>query len=147
METNHRMQNYQSSQCAASVGVQCQTFAKTSEKVTSGDTENIEGQAAAKYWQLLLAPFEVTRGQYEGGPNMLLNYGYAIILATIARNLVGSGCLPAVGIHHRNKYNAYCLADDIMEPYRPLVDLVVFNYLLEHPNIEEEISHEHKRML
>lgn len=104
---------------------------KMAEKVTSGDLENREGRAAAIYWDMLLKPFGVTRGQYEGPPNHLLNYGYAILRAVIARNLVGSGCLPVLGIHHRNKYNAYCLADDIMEPYRPIVDYYVFGLIAE----------------
>jgi CRISPR-associated protein Cas1 len=120
---------------------------KLADNVTSGDPENMEGQAAAKYWQLLLAPYQTTRGQHEGGPNLLLNYGYAIIRAVIARNLVGSGCLPAVGIHHRNKYNAYCLADDIMEPYRPIVDLAIFTYLQDKTMVIDEITTEHKKHL
>ena len=70
--------------------------------------------------------------QQEGiPPNNLLNYGYAILRAIIARALVSSGLLPTLGIHHHNKYNAYCLADDIMEPYRPYVDEVVINIIKE----------------
>jgi CRISPR-associated protein Cas1 len=65
------------------------------------------------------------RDRYGEPPNNLLNYGYAILRAVVARNLVGSGLLPTLGIFHRNQYNAYCLADDIMEPYRPYVDQVV----------------------
>ncbi|MFC3810352.1 type II CRISPR-associated endonuclease Cas1 [Lacihabitans lacunae] len=98
-------------------------------QVLSGDTGNIEGRAAAKYWNKLLEPFETTRGRFDGPPNNFLNYGYAILRATVARSLVGSGLLPVLGIHHRNKYNPYCLADDIMEPYRPIVDLHVFEYI------------------
>lgn len=131
----------------AQLGYNGKALQQLATKVNSGDPENIEGQAAAKYWQLLMTPYETTRGQFDGGPNMLLNYGYAIIRATIARNLVGSGCLPALGIHHRNKYNAFCLADDIMEPYRPLVDLVVFRYLQNIDAPIEELSNEHKKLL
>jgi CRISPR-associated protein Cas1 len=100
-------------------------------KINSGDPENYEGQAAAIYWNTLLRIYEVTRGRDDGGPNVLFNYGYAILRAVIARNLVGSGCLPALGIHHSNKYNPYCLADDIMEPYRPIVDKYIMKYLSE----------------
>lgn len=95
------------------------------QTVLSGDTSNNEGQAAAIYWQHLFdIPF-FTRSQKEMPPNNLLNYGYAILRATCARSLVGSGLLPSWGIFHANKYNAYCLADDIMEPYRPYVDAAV----------------------
>ncbi len=104
-------------------------------KVKSGDPENVEGRASYHYWHELLHPFGVTRKRDGGAPNHLLNYGYAILRAVTARSLVASGCLPAVGIHHRNKYNAFCLADDIMEPYRPYVDRFVFEYVeeLERP--------------
>lgn len=100
------------------------------KQVSSGDQENLEGHAAALYWSALLKPYAVNRGRYEEGPNFLFNYGYAVLRAVIARNLVGSGCLPVIGIHHRNKYNAYCLADDIMEPFRPIVDLYIMQKLL-----------------
>jgi CRISP-associated protein Cas1 len=123
------------------------TLEKMAEKVNSGDPENIEGRAAARYWEILLKPFGVSRGQEEGPPNNLLNYGYAILRAIIARSLVASGCLPVMGIHHRNKYNAYCLADDIMEPYRPIVDLLVFQYLQKSGTIPEFLEKEHKAEL
>lgn len=97
-----------------------------SKEVKSGDSENVEAKAAAYYWKHLFSPvFSFTRDRYGEPPNNLLNYGYAIIRAVVARSLVGSGLLPTLGIHHRNQYNAYCLADDIMEPYRPYVDKVV----------------------
>lgn len=95
-------------------------------KVRSGDPDNYEGRAAANYWLKLIEgeePFR--RGRFEEPPNNLLNYGYAVLRAIVSRSLVASGMLPAVGIHHRNKYNPFCLADDIMEPYRPYVDLLV----------------------
>lgn len=99
-----------------------------SHQVKSGDIENKEGHAAALYWRRLFDPeIGFKRGRYEGGPNALLNYGYAVLRAVVARSLVGSGLLLALGIHHRNKYNAFCLADDIMEPYRPFVDALVCN--------------------
>lgn len=96
-------------------------------EVKSGDSDNCEAHAAAYYWKRLF-PEELNfrRERYGPPPNNLLNYGYAILRALVARSLVGSGLLPTMGIHHRNQYNAYCLADDIMEPYRPYVDYVVF---------------------
>lgn len=120
---------------------------KMAENVNSGDPENMEGRAAAKYWTTLLKPFNVTRGQNEGPPNHMLNYGYAILRAIIARNLVGSGCLPVLGIHHHNKYNAYCLADDIMEPYRPFVDLMVFQHLKNAGKVPLILDFEIKKLL
>jgi CRISPR-associated protein Cas1 len=95
------------------------------DKVKSGDPENAEGSAARMYWPLLFGE-KFTREQHGDPPNNLLNYGYAIIRAALARALAGSGLLATLGIHHHNKYNAFCLADDIMEPYRPYVDLLVF---------------------
>ncbi|HMP94639.1 MAG TPA: type II CRISPR-associated endonuclease Cas1 [Phnomibacter sp.] len=94
-------------------------------KVSSGDSTNIEAQAARIYWQQLFGP-GFARLREGPPPNPSLNYGYAIIRAAIARALVGSGLLPTLGIHHRNKYNSFALADDIMEPYRPFVDLLVW---------------------
>jgi len=94
--------------------------------VKSGDSDNLEGRAAAYYWKNMFSDIEdFTRGRDGVPPNNLLNYGYAILRAVVARALVGSGLLPTFGIHHHNRYNAYCLADDIMEPYRPFVDKLV----------------------
>ena len=70
-------------------------------------------------------------------PNNLLNYGYAILRAIVARALVTSGLLPTLGIHHHNRYNAYCLADDVMEPYRPYVDELVYSIVKGHENYDE----------
>ena len=96
------------------------------ERVKSGDSDNCEAKAAAYYWKRLFPEFlSFSRERYGAPPNNLLNYGYAILRALVARALVGSGLLPTLGIFHRNQYNAYCLADDIMEPYRPYVDKVV----------------------
>ena len=100
------------------------------KEVTSGDALNHESRAAVFYWQSL-SPIlnqndqQFMRGQEGFPPNNLLNYGYAILRALTARAIVSSGMLPTLGIFHRNKYNAYCLADDIMEPYRPFVDKIV----------------------
>lgn len=96
------------------------------KNVRSGDPDNQEGKAAHYYWGKLF-PEDISFSRDRDGdpPNNLLNYGYAILRAVTARSLVGSGLLPTFGIHHSNKYNAYCLADDIMEPYRPFVDDIV----------------------
>ena len=93
--------------------------------VKSGDTSNLEARAAAYYWKNLFWIEGFTRDREGIPPNNLLNYGYAILRAVVARSLVASGLLPTLGIHHHNRYNAYCLADDIMEPYRPYVDQLV----------------------
>lgn len=96
--------------------------------VKSGDPDNLEARAAAYYWKTLFSSITgFTRDRNGVSPNNLLNYGYAILRAVVARSLVSSGLLPTLGIHHHNKYNAYCLADDIMEPYRPYVDLLVYS--------------------
>ena len=98
--------------------------------VKSGDSENLEGRAAAYYWKSVFPEMERFVRDREGdAPNNLLNYGYAIVRAVVARALVASGLLPTFGIHHHNRYNAYCLADDIMEPYRPYVDELVIGIL------------------
>lgn len=101
-----------------------------SNDVRSGDPDNLEARAAAYYWRNLFLDFpDFVRDREGTPPNNLLNYGYAILRAVIARSLVGSGLLPTLGIHHHNRYNAYCLADDIMEPYRPYVDQLVIDIL------------------
>jgi len=100
------------------------------DNVRSGDPDNIEARAAAYYWRYLFPDIPTfVRGREGEPPNNLLNYGYAILRAVIARALVGSGLLPTLGIHHHNRYNAYCLADDIMEPYRPYVDQLVLEII------------------
>lgn len=111
-----------------------------SADVRSGDPDNLEARAAAYYWKNIFSNIvdadTFTRGRDGVPPNNLLNYGYAILRAVIARALVSAGLLPTLGIHHHNRYNAYCLADDIMEPYRPYVDLLVCNIIKER-NAEE----------
>ncbi|HYK75333.1 MAG TPA: type II CRISPR-associated endonuclease Cas1 [Daejeonella sp.] len=117
------------------------------KSVRSGDPDNYEGRAAAYYWKHVFPPkIEFFRGREGDPPNNLLNYGYAILRAIVARGLVCSGLLPTLGIHHRNKYNAYCLADDIMEPYRPYVDRIVLgiidrgeNFLELGPSIKSQL--------
>lgn len=101
-----------------------------SNDVRSGDPDNLEARAAAYYWKNVFTNYPNFVRDREGTPpNNLLNYGYAILRAIIARALVGSGLLPTLGIHHHNRYNAYCLADDIMEPYRPYVDQLVLDII------------------
>lgn len=96
------------------------------QQVKSGDTGNNEAKAALYYWNNLFPPaWQFFRKREGPPPNNLLNYGYAILRAAMARAITGAGLLPTFGIFHRNRYNAYCLADDIMEPYRPFVDIVV----------------------
>ena len=105
--------------------------------VKSGDPTNSEAVAAAYYWQNLLpATWQFFRKREGPPPNNLLNYGYAIIRASMARAIVGAGLLPTLGIFHRNRYNAYCLADDIMEPYRPFADEIVRGIIDKTSNVE-----------
>ncbi len=115
-----------------------------SEDVKSGDTGNLEARAAAYYWKNLFSPIpelnNFTRCRDGISPNNLLNYGYAILRAVVARALVSSGLLPTLGIHHHNRYNAYCLADDIMEPFRPYVDELVFDIVKSHATDSLELT-------
>lgn len=107
-------------------GIETGNMRQWAKEVLSGDSTNLEGRAAAFYWSKMFPTIpNFTRSREGAYPNALLNYGYAILRAVIARALVGSGMLPTLGIHHHNRYNAYCLADDIMEPYRPYVDRLV----------------------
>ena len=93
--------------------------------VKSGDSDNREGLAAKIYWNSLLG--NSFKREREGcSPNSLLNYGYSILRAAVARALLGSGLLPNLGIFHKSRYNAFPLADDVMEPYRPFVDEIVY---------------------
>lgn len=108
-----------------------------SQQVRSGDADNLEGRAAAYYWKNIFHNSNFVRGQEGDPPNNLLNYGYSIVRAMMARALVAAGLLPSLGIHHHNRYNAYCLADDIMEPYRPFVDLAVLQLLRHTADISE----------
>ena len=121
-------------------------FSYYRNNVASGDTTNMEAQAARLYWSLLFEGKKFRRGRDNPPPNNLLNYGYALLRAAVARALAASGLIPTLGIHHRNKYNAYALADDVMEPYRPFVDEYVY-VLADSGIIEEDISSETKREL
>lgn len=113
---------------SACTGEEAKCMYAWANSVRSGDPDNLEARAAAYYWKNLFSDVEGFTREREGiPPNNLLNYGYAILRAVVARGLVASGLLPTLGIHHHNRYNAYCLADDIMEPYRPYVDKLVFD--------------------
>lgn len=115
--------------------------------VRSGDPDNYEARAAAYYWRNIFPSLHhFTRDREGCAPNNLLNYGYAILRAIIARALVASGLLPTFGIHHHNKYNAYCLADDIMEPYRPYVDQLVIT-IFDRDGASEQITLKQKNEL
>ena len=115
---------------SACSGMAIKNMKRWADDVRSGDPDNVEGHAAAYYWRYFFNNItgleNFTRNREGMAPNNLLNYGYAILRAVVARALVTSGLLPTLGIHHHNRYNAYCLADDIMEPYRPYVDELVF---------------------
>lgn len=115
-------------------GVDVEPMRYFARSVRSGDPDNYEGRAAAFYWKNIFEGITAegfNRGRFENEPNNLLNYGYAVLRAIVARSLVGSGLLPTLGIHHHNRYNAFCLADDIMEPYRPFVDRLVLEIINE----------------
>ena len=115
---------------SACSGVPTKNMKRWADDVRSGDPDNVEGHAAAYYWRNFFSNItgleNFTRNREGMAPNNILNYGYAILRAIVARALVTSGLLPTLGIHHHNRYNAYCLADDIMEPYRPYVDELIF---------------------
>ncbi len=129
------------------LGIPIRNMLLWSRSVTSGDTKNHEARAAAYYWENLLQPHDnFKRERFGEYPNNFFNYSYAILRAIVARNLVGSGLLPTLGIHHKNKYNAYCLADDIMEPYRPYADRLVLETIQKYPDTED-INKEIKSML
>lgn len=112
------------------LGVKSDNMKRWSREVRSGDPNNLEGRAAAYYWKNIFPPeLQFQRDRFGEPPNNLLNYGYAILRAVVARALVATGLLPTLGIHHHNKYNAFCLADDIMEPYRPFVDDIILTVI------------------
>lgn len=124
--------------------------------VKSGDTDNCEATAAAFYWQSIFIKHvpgfkRIPRVQGVNNPpppapNNFLNYGYSILRGTMARSIVCAGLLPTLGIFHRNRYNAYCLADDLMEPYRPYVDEVV-HQMIGTFGLAEDLTKEHKAIL
>ena len=118
-------------------GTEVGNMKKWQKEVRSGDPDNLEGRAAAYYWKNMFPKVEdFTRERDGASPNR----------AVVARSLVASGMLPTLGIHHHNRYNAYCLADDIMEPYRPYVDELVVNYTDEN-GYPEELTPDIKRTM
>ncbi len=130
------------------VGCEVGNMRAWARDVRSGDPDNYEARAAVYYWRSFFPQYPCfERGREGEPPNNLLNYGYAILRAVVARSLVGSGLLPTLGIHHHNRYNAYCLADDIMEPYRPYVDCLVADIVREQDDIAELTRHIKQRML
>ncbi len=125
-------------------GKDAQALHQMAKDVLSGDSSGREAKAAKAYWKRLFGP-EFGRERFGEWPNPMLNYGYAILRAATARALAASGLLNTLGIHHRNKYNAFCLADDIMEPYRPWVDREV--YRIYGTDEQPELSQSHKAAL
>lgn len=126
--------------------IPCKKMYKWTNEVKTGDAENHESRAAVFYWENIFGIENFVRGQKEISPNHFLNYGYAILRAVVARALVRSGMLPSLGIFHRNKYNAYCLADDVMEPYRPFVDAMVFE-IVKNTSDNQKLNPEIKQKL
>ena len=104
--------------------------------VKSGDSTNMEGIAAQHYWKYLIS-LDFLRQRFGESPNQFFNFGYAVLRSIVARSIVETGLLPVLGIFHKNKYNPYCLADDLMEPYRPFVDWLVMDWLTKNPEIKE----------
>ncbi len=162
MEGNVLAQKYQQAQLSASEPLKKQLWAQTvkakilhqafvlkqqnlpqenmlkwAEEIKSGDSTNLEARAAAYYWKQIFENPHFIRDRQGNFPNSFLNYGYAVLRAMTARSLVCAGLLPSVGIHHKNQYNAYCLADDVMEPYRPYVDALVLDWIAKYPDAEE----------
>lgn len=111
--------------------------------VRSGDPENIEAQAARRYWSLIFGS-DFRRDRNIGGINGMLNYGYTVLRATMARCIMAAGLHPSIGLHHSNQFNSMRLADDLMEPFRPFIDLAVFKMV---KNNQNEINPETKRAL
>lgn len=117
------------------------------KKVHSGDPKNVEARAARIYWQALFQNDKFRRNTDGQDINALLNYGYAVIRAAVARSITAAGLHPSMGIHHHNQYNAYCLADDMMEPLRPYVDSVVYDIYERNNTLEVEVNKETKKPL
>lgn len=113
----------------AHFGVEAGAFATLARSVRSGDPGNVEAQAARRYWKALMGP-TFNRDQAGGGVNGLLNYGYTVLRALVSRAICAAGLHPTISVFHSNRANAFALADDLMEPYRPLVDLLVRRLVL-----------------
>jgi len=112
-------------------------------RVRSGDPDNVEAQAARRYWPLLFGD-DFRRDRYGGGPNPFLNYGYTVLRAAVARAVVAAGLHPSLGIHHHNRLNPMCMVDDLMEPFRPFVDYTSVRLVAES---KKELTPESKQAL
>lgn len=122
-------------------GLEAKNMLAWANSVRSGDADNREAVAAAYYWKEMFPDIpDFVRDRNGIPPNNLLNYAYAILRGIVARSLVVSGLLPTFGIHHHNRYNAYCLADDVMEPYRPIADKLVFRTIKELDDIPKDLT-------
>jgi CRISPR-associated protein Cas1 len=112
-------------------GTDCGLLAMAA-RVRSGDAGNLEGQASRRYWPALFQDPKFRRGREGPDQNGHLNYGYAVLRAVVARALCATGLHPSLGLRHHNRYNPFCLADDLMEPFRPLVDRAVYDWVQKH---------------
>jgi CRISPR-associated protein Cas1 len=125
------------------IGMPSVPLAALVRKVRSGDPDNFEAQGARRYWGLLLGN-DFRRDQQAAGLNALLNYGYTVLRAATARAVVAAGLHPTIGLHHSNEGNAMRLVDDLMEPFRPMIDLKVWHL---HRSGESFVTPESKRAL
>lgn len=124
-----------------------EAFESLAQRVSSGDRENLEAQAARRYWPLLMGK-DFRRDRHSEGLNALLNYGYTIMRASCARAVVAAGLHPTIGIQHSNRGNAFALADDLVEPFRPLVDALVLRLAQETaPTLTPEIKRRFARLI
>jgi CRISPR-associated protein Cas1 len=128
-------------------GGKAQDLFRIAKEVKAGDSTFIEGYAAKIYWQRLLEDPNFYRAQEGPWPNPIFNYAYSVLRAQTARALVAAGLTPALGIYHNNQYNHYPLADDIMEPFRPIVDLLVMDWLDSYPELHEIVKETKRHIL
>lgn len=129
------------------LGIDAAPLRRWEKMVKPADEGNMEGRAAAWYWSKLMNPKSFRRDPDREDANVYFNYMYAVVRAWVARSIVSSGLLPQLGIFHKNQYNPFPLADDLMEPFRPMADLWVKRFLLENPNREVLLDREAKRFL
>lgn len=136
-----RAKIYNQANLLDSLGITNHPLHKIRKQVKSGDTTNCEGHASAYYWKLLFVNIKsFSRDPAGMYPNNFLNYGYAVLRSIVARAIVSAGLFPYFGIYHHNKYNAFCLADDLMEPYRPFVDWIVLGIMKKFPDQAEIVK-------
>lgn len=137
---------YNQASVLSQLGMNSEPLLRWASEVKSGDSSNLEARAAAYYWPLLMRDENFRRERNASGANACFNYGYAILRAVVARALVAAGLLPTLGVHHHNRYNAYCLADDMMETFRPVVDLWIMKCSNEM-GFQDELGKEWKAVL